>query len=237
MWECDTRFIFHRQSFSKCTDDFNVMFISIQYLNTDDDSTFSIIMIDPMQQPEKTLKFDKSTISDNQKWIQVRNSNQSTRSQNIVCGVAKFFSAFSWLNSCELSRTEAIFEYSSSSKNHPFKVYFECRHVELHGLGSTTLNHIWSMLYICGIKYATNDMYNMIHYYMRVEWWIFESDFNYLIRILMDLRHEKSMLYIENAEIIATKECEERGLNFFEIKYFWIDCITSIEGFGWKIYW
>ena len=229
MWECDTRFIFHRQSFSKCAADFNVMFISIQYLNTDDDSTFSIIMIDPMQQPEKTLKFDKSTISDYQKWIQVRNSNQSTRSQNIVCGVAKFFSAFSWLNSCELSRTEAIFEYSSSSKNHPFKVYFECRQMELHGLGSITINKICSMLFI----HLCHKWY--FYYDMTAEWWIFESDFNYLIRILMDLRHEKSMLYIENAEIIATQECEERGLNFFEIKYFWIDCITSIEGLGWRI--
>ena len=55
------------------------MFVSISALNTekDSDSTFSIIMIDPMQQPEETLKFDKNTNLNDQKWIQVRNSKQN----------------------------------------------------------------------------------------------------------------------------------------------------------------
>ena len=40
------------------------------------------------------------------------------------------------------------------------------------------------------------------------------------------------MTYIENAKAKATQECEERGLKFLKIEWFWVICITSIEGFG-----
>ena len=78
MWQFDIRYTSCHKSFWKCNADFNVMFISIKDFNTgkDSDSTFSIIMIDPMQQPEETLKYDKNTNLNYQKWIQVRNSKQ-----------------------------------------------------------------------------------------------------------------------------------------------------------------
>ena len=65
-----------RESYSKCPPEFNMMFLSIIDLNTENDgnSTFLILIIDPMQQPEKTLKYDKNTKFDMQKWIQVSNS-------------------------------------------------------------------------------------------------------------------------------------------------------------------
>ena len=51
------------------------MFISIEDLNieeTDESSYFSITTIDLKHQPEKTLRFDKYTLIEYGKWIQVR---------------------------------------------------------------------------------------------------------------------------------------------------------------------
>ena len=51
------------------------MFISINDLNiepTDESTHFSITPIDIMHQPEETMRFDKNTIIENGKWIQIR---------------------------------------------------------------------------------------------------------------------------------------------------------------------
>ena len=51
------------------------MFISINDLNiepTDESTHFSITPIDIMHQPEETMRFDKNTIIENRKWIQIR---------------------------------------------------------------------------------------------------------------------------------------------------------------------
>ena len=51
------------------------MFISINDLNiepTDESTHFSITPIDIMHQPEETMRFDKNTIIENEKWIQIR---------------------------------------------------------------------------------------------------------------------------------------------------------------------
>ena len=51
------------------------MFISVKNLNiqNNDDTTYvSVIVIDPVQQPEKTLRFDKNNKNDLEKWFQVR---------------------------------------------------------------------------------------------------------------------------------------------------------------------
>ena len=75
-----------------------MMFLSIIDLNTenDGDSTFLILIIDPMQQPEKTLKYDKNTKFDMQKWIQVKNSKQDRDRQKASRGL---FSTILSLNS------------------------------------------------------------------------------------------------------------------------------------------
>ena len=116
-----------------------MMFVSIIDLNTenDSDSTFLILIIDPMQQPEKTLKYDKNTKFDMQKWIQVRNSKQGRDRQKASRGL---FSTISSLNSFKLSRTEAVFEYTSTNGNQAFQVDYECRKVELYGRGELSSN-------------------------------------------------------------------------------------------------
>ena len=56
------------------------MFISIKDLNieaTDDSTYFSITTIDLKHQPEETLRFDKNTLIEYGKWIQVRFSIQN----------------------------------------------------------------------------------------------------------------------------------------------------------------
>ena len=50
------------------------MFITITDLNiepTDDSTYFSITPTDLMHQPEQTMRFDKNTIIEYRKWIQV----------------------------------------------------------------------------------------------------------------------------------------------------------------------
>ena len=50
------------------------MFISLQNFNIqeNDDTTYvSVIVIDPMQRPEETFRFDKNNKNDLAKWIQV----------------------------------------------------------------------------------------------------------------------------------------------------------------------
>ena len=60
----------------KCRSTFTVMFISITDLiipDNDNSTYFSVSIIDAMQEPGETLKFDKNNIDDFGQWIQARN--------------------------------------------------------------------------------------------------------------------------------------------------------------------
>ena len=69
----------------KCRSTFAVMFISITdfKISNDDDSTyFSIAVIDSMEEPGETLKFDKNSV-DLDGWIQVRDQRTTERRLSI----------------------------------------------------------------------------------------------------------------------------------------------------------
>ena len=56
------------------------MFISITDLNieqTDDSTYLAITSIDVMLQPQETMRFDKNTLIEYGKWIQVRFSDEN----------------------------------------------------------------------------------------------------------------------------------------------------------------
>ena len=76
------------KSFLKCMIPFNVMYISLTDLNIqkNDDTTYvSVIVIDPMQRPEKTLTFDKNNQNGDGKWIQVgfKKSTKLARTESL----------------------------------------------------------------------------------------------------------------------------------------------------------
>ena len=66
----------------KCRSTFTVMFISITDLNipdNDNSTYFSVSIIDAMQEPGETLKFDKNNIDDFGRWIQARDHRTRKR--------------------------------------------------------------------------------------------------------------------------------------------------------------
>ena len=70
------------KSCQKCPGRFDVIFISLEDLifeEFDDFTYFSVTGLDTMNQPEETVRFDKSTIisdfiNENSRWIQAKNS-------------------------------------------------------------------------------------------------------------------------------------------------------------------
>ena len=79
-----------RESCQKCPGQFDMIFIWLEDLffeEFDDSTYFTVTGIDMMNQPEETIRFDKSTImsdfiNENSRWIQAK--NQTIRIQNNV---------------------------------------------------------------------------------------------------------------------------------------------------------
>ena len=123
------------------------MFISLTDLiiQENDDATYvSVIVIDPMQRPEKTLRFDKTNKNDFGKWIQVGLEIHLVQIQksNLIAHLGFDLSLL------KLSRSAAIFEFSSLSPSASFNMKFECRSIELLRKGYLRLIFINHLLFL-----------------------------------------------------------------------------------------